>query len=599
MYRAPTGTTRPSPPLYPLPRFLMMTRRLFAARVAAVGIASPLFADLVFARAADGDPITARTVREAETLAGLTLTDAQRESLVRDLAGNAEGYAAIRALDLPNSVPPATRFDPFTPVGVAPRVGPGRGAMRPEFGGATRPSDDTDLAFAGVGMLSHLIATRQVTSTELTRLFLDRLARIGQGDLKSVVRLTADRALDTAARMDAETAAGRSRGPLHGIPYGAKDLLAARGYPTEWGTPPFAGQTFDDDAEVVARLDRAGAVLVAKLSLGELAWGDVWTGGRTNNPWNVAEGSSGSSAGSAASVAAGLVPFAIGSETLGSIVSPSTRCGASGFRPTYGRVSRAGAMALSWTMDKLGPICRSAADCALVFDAIAGRHDGDASTRDAPFDFDALAPIGGLRIGVIAPTPGSASEAADLAAIAVVERLYGKPLRPLLLPLDRYPLGAMTEVLSVEGAAAFDALAFAGPGGESPGLDRMVRQTADSWPHTLRVARFVPAVEYIQMQRARTRLMEDVARAMGDLDVVVAPSFAPGLLAATNLTGHPCAVVPHAFAPVRGAEADDARRNPRSISFVGALDRDDAALHVAAAFQAATDWHTRRPPVGG
>ncbi len=573
-----------------------MTRRAFATRVAALGVASPLLADLVFARIVGGEPITARTLREAEVLAGVSLTDAQRARMVDDLQGNAEGYAALRAMAMPNAVLPAVHFDPFTPAGVAPRVGSERMEL-PQLDGATRPPGDTDLAFAGVALLSHLIATRQVTSVELTRLALDRLER-HDAALRCVVRLTAERALDTAARMDAETANGRSRGPLHGIPYGAKDLLAARGYATEWGTPPFAGQTFDDDAHVVARLDRAGAVLVAKLSLGELAWGDVWSGGRTNTPWNTAEGSSGSSAGSAAAVAAGLVPFAIGSETLGSIVSPSTRCGTTGLRPTFGRVSRTGAMALSWTMDKLGPICRSALDCALVFDAIAGRDPHDPTSRDAPFPFDPLAPLSDLRVGVIAPIVGTSTEAADRAAIAVVERLVGAPLRAVTLP-GGYPLGVMTDVLSVEGAAALDALAFPGPDGAAPAFDRMVRQTEDSWPHVLRVARFVPAVEYIQMQRARTRLMEDMARAMGDLDVVVAPSFAPGLLAVTNLTGHPCVVVPHAFQPVLNATEGDPRRSARSFSFVGGLDRDAEALRLAHAFQTATDWHTRRPPVGG
>jgi len=320
----------------------------------------------------------------------------------------------------------------------------------------------------------------------------------------------------------------------------------------------------------------------------------VWTGGRTNNPWNVEQGSSGSSAGSASAVSAGLVPFAIGSETLGSIISPSTRCGVTGHRPTYGAVSRAGAMALSWTMDKLGPICRSALDCALVFDAIRGADPAnatskDASARNVPFPFNPASSVRGLRVGYLASAfaRDGRTRAADNAALDVVRGL-GVTLREVELP-DGYPLDVMTDMLTVEGAAAFDALAHNG------GFDRMVRQTEDSWPHVLRVARFYPAVDYVQLARARTRLMQDTARAFGDLDVIVAPSFAPRLLAITNLTGHPCVVVPHAFFDV---ENQPARKNPASFSFIGGLDRDAEALRLAHAFQTATEHHRRRPPVG-
>ncbi len=345
---------------------------------------------------------------------------------------------------------------------------------------------------------------------------------------------------------------------------------------------------------MIRKLEAAGAVLVAKTSLGELAWGDVWTGGRTNNPWNVAQGSSGSSAGSAATVSAGLVPFAIGSETLGSIVSPSTRCGDTGLRPTYGAVSRAGAMALSWTMDKLGPICRSALDCALVFDAIrgterAGAPARDASARDVPFPFDADRPLSALRVGFLASAFAATGRThdADNAALDVL-RAQGVTPVPVELP-DGYPLDVMTDMLNVEGAAAFDELAHNG------GFDQMVRQTKDSWPHSLRVARFLPAVDYVQLARARTRLMQDTAHAFGGLDVIVAPSYAPRLLAITNLTGHPCVVVPHAYFDVEGQPT---RKNPASLSFIGALDHDAEALRLAHAFQSATDFHRRRPPVG-
>jgi Asp-tRNA(Asn)/Glu-tRNA(Gln) amidotransferase A subunit family amidase len=567
-----------------------MDRRAFAAHIAAFGVASPLFPDLVFARAVEG-PITAQTLKEAESLAGITLTDAQRERMVDDLQQAREGFDAIRAMNLPNSVAPSVRFDPFTPAGLTPRTGTARARVTPPR--VAKPASDTDLAFLGVAGLAHLVRTRQVTSTRLTELFLSRL-REYDPVLKCVVSFTEARAREAAARADREIAAGRYRGPLHGIPYGAKDLLSARGYPTTWGTPPFADQTLDVDAEVVRKLDAAGAVLVAKLSLGELAWGDVWTVGRTNNPWNVEVGSSGSSAGSASAVSAGLVPFAIGSETLGSIVSPSTRCGVTGHRPTFGAVSRAGAMALSWTMDKLGPICRSALDCALVFNAIrgtdpAGAPDKDAAARDVPFPFNPASPLRTLKVGYLASAfaRDGRTKAADNAALDAIRGLGVTP-RSVELP-DGYPLDIMVDMLSVEGAAAFEALAHDG------GFDRMVRQTEDSWPHVLRAARFYPAVDYVQMARARTRLMQDTARAFGDLDVIVAPSFAPRLLAITNLTGHPCVVVPHAFFDVEGHPE---RKAPASFSFIGGLDRDAEALHLAHAFQTATDHHRRRPPVG-
>ncbi|MFN3596970.1 MAG: amidase [Rubricoccaceae bacterium] len=580
-----------------------LDRRAFVARVAALGTGSALLPGVLWAQAARG-PITPETVRAAEALAGITLTDAQREALVADLQQTAEGADAVRAMRMPNAVPPAVRFDPFGPAGLAPRAlaegGPAFALPDP----GPVPAAEADLAFASVADLGAWLAAGAVTSRRLTTLALERLERYDP-TLRCTVRTLPARALAAADAADARRAAGARRGPLDGVPYGVKDLLAVAGAPTEWGTPPFAGQTFAADAAAVRRLDAAGAVLVAKLALGELAWGDVWAGGRTNNPWNVDVGSSGSSAGSAAAVAAGLVPFALGSETLGSIVSPSTRCGVTGLRPTFGAVSRAGAMALSWTMDKLGPLARSALDCALVFDALRGADpedapERDAAARDVPFPFDPARPLATLRAGVLEPVPppagapaaARATYEATVAAQAVVRRLLAEagapPPRPFALP-EGFPASYLASLLSVEGAAAFDALVTEG------GLDAMVRQTPDSWPHVFRAARFTTAVDYVQALRARTRLMEATARAFGDLEVVVAPSFAPGLLQVTNLTGHPCVVVPHGFLPVEGHPE---RRQPVSFSFVGGLDCDAEALRLAHAFQQATDWHRRRPPVG-
>ncbi len=393
-----------------------------------------------------------------------------------------------------------------------------------------------------------------------------------------------------AEQADREIAEGRWRGPLHGVPYGAKDLLAARGAKTTWGAMPYRDQVIDADAAVVEKLREAGAVLVAKLTLGALAWGDVWFGGTTRNPWNVEQGSSGSSAGPGAAVAAGLVPFAIGSETLGSIVSPSTRTGVTGLRPTYGRVSRSGAMALSWTMDKLGPMARSALDCALVFDAIHGADEGDASARSVPFAFNPDFPLSRLRIGYFANLFDAdySGRDADNAALDAL-RGTGANLRPVTLETD-LPVGTLTSMLSVEAAAAFSDLTL------SNRADELVRQTRNAWPHVFRAARLVPAVEYLQMARARTLLMQQMASVFADYDVIVSPSFSGNILGITNLTGHPCVVLPNAFNPV---ENQPDRRNPGSLSFIGALDQDAAALRVAHAFQQATDFHQQRPPVGG
>ena len=453
-----------------------------------------------------------------------------------------------------------------------------------------RPADDEALAFMTVAELASLLKSGQVTSRELTELCLARMRRYDLV-LEAVVTLTEERARRAAARADEEIAAGNWRGPLHGIPYGAKDLLAVRGYPTTWGATPYQRQMIDEDAAVVAKLDAAGAVLVAKLTLGALAWGDVWFGGTTKNPWNIEEGSSGSSAGPGAAVAAGLVPFAIGSETLGSIVSPSTRNGVTGHRPTFGAVSRHGAMALSWSMDKLGPMARSAEDCALVFDAIRGRDERDPATVTMPFPYDARTDVQALRVGYLkeAFEEDYDNREADGETLQTLRDL-GLDLQPMALP-DNLPVDAMLMMLSVEAAAAFDELTRTG------GVDEMVRQERNAWPNVFRASRFVPAVEYLQASRARTRLCEEMAETMQAVDVFVSPSFGGQTLGITNLTGHPAVCVPNAFRPVDGQTSGSPRRSPRSITFVGGLYRDADALALAHAYQAATDFHRRRPPV--
>lgn len=498
--------------------------------------------------------------------------------MLQGLEGNLRSYAALREVEIPNEVPPALLFDPAPPHR-RPPAGEGtvRRSRRPDL---LKPGTVDEVAFWPVTDLAELIRSRQVSSEELTRMYLDRLERHGP-TLEAVITLLTDRALAQARRADREVARGEIRGPLHGVPWGAKDLLAVEGYPTTWGAAPFQDHVRSGDATVVRRLDDAGAVLVAKLTLGALAMGDYWFGGRTRNPWNLEQGSSGSSAGSAAATVAGLVGFSIGTETLGSIVSPSTRTGATGLRPTFGRVSRAGAMALSWSMDKLGPICRSVEDCALVFSAIHGADGRDPTARTVPFHWDPGRSLDELRVGYLASAfEGDDADPADRAVLEGVRALGVEPV-PVELP-DAYPLGALRVILNAEAAAAFDDLT------RSDRDELLVRQTRGSWPNSFRTARFIPAVEYIQANRVRTMVMGALDAAFDGLDVILTPSYADDVLLMTNLTGHPVTVLPHAF---------DDEGSPRSFSFLGRLYGDDACLQLAKAWQDTTEFHTRRPPL--
>jgi Asp-tRNA(Asn)/Glu-tRNA(Gln) amidotransferase A subunit family amidase len=420
-------------------------------------------------------------------------------------------------------------------------------------------------------------------------MYLDRIRRYDPV-LQCVVTLTDDRALAQAKAADEEIARGRYRGPLHGIPWGAKDLLAAKGYKTTWGAGPYKDQVIDTDATVVRRLDEAGAVLLAKLTLGELAMGDVWYGGKTKNPWKVTQGSSGSSAGPGSATSAGLVAFGIGSETLGSISSPSTRNGVTGLRPTYGRVPKTGAMALSWSMDKLGPMCRAVEDCAFVLDAIHGPDGMDPSAIDAAFRWDARMPLSSIRVGYVkaafdAPEkdPKDATRTLhftkkwdDLA----LDALRGAGVTPVPVELPTFDFEPMSLILTAEGAAAFDEMTRSGKDAQ------LVQQGKDDWANTFRSARFIPAVDYINANRARTLLMRKWAELMKTVDVIVVPTNGTSQLLATNLTGHPAVIVPHGF-------RDDG--TPVSLTFVGGLFGEDKLLRVAHAWQQATDWHLKHP----
>lgn len=516
-------------------------------------------------------------IEAAEKIAGLTFTDAERDSMVDDLADNLESYEKIRGVTLANGLPPSVQFNPI-PVGFRVPTGRDKLATTPPERREV-PADLEELAFYSVRDLAELVRAGKITSTELTEMYIDRLKRHGP-QLECVVTITEELALEQARRADREIADGLYRGYLHGIPYGAKDLLAVNGYKTTWGAEPYKDQVFDETATVVDRLEEAGAVLVAKLTLGALAWGDVWYGGKTRNPWNLEQGSSGSSAGSASATAAGLVAFAIGSETWGSIVSPSTRCGTTGLRPTFGRVSRAGAMALSWSMDKIGPICRTVEDCALVFEAIRGPDGVDQTVVDAPFSYDFRIDLRELKIGYLRGPfdEDYPNKDNDTATLVELQEL-GAKLIPVELP--DFPTYSMAFILSAEAAAAFDELT------RSNRDDLMVRQIKKAWPNVFRSSRFIPAVEYIQANRLRYEVIQAMHQVMADVDVYLSPTFGGDNLLLTNLTGHPCVVVPNGF---------DEKGSPTSITFIGNLYDEATVLAVANAYQRATGFHQKHPP---
>lgn len=626
---------------------IMMDRRNFLAICSQFGFASTLLPGTLYtiavqaqtaspaanmshpASAPKGLPkITAEMLAQAAALAGVSIAPDQVPMMLDGLNQQRTGYQSIRALDIPNSVAPAYIFDPMPPgatlhtnrelpnYGSAPAVG-------------STPKDLEALAFDTVPQLAEYVRTKKVSSVALTQMYIERIRRYDP-ELHFLVTLTEERAMAQAKAADAEIAAGKYRGPLHGLPWGAKDLLAVKGYPTTWGAGGFQHQTIDEDATVVQRLDAAGAVLVAKLTLGALAMGDKWFGGRTRNPWNKQQGSSGSSAGPASATAAGCIAFSIGSETLGSISSPSTRCGTTGLRPTFGFVPRTGAMALSWTMDKLGPICRAVDDCAIVMSSIYGPDEKDLSVKNAAFNWDRDFDWRSLRVGYLKsafdmPKPLDEKMAAGLTpdeekkwqarlahrranrARTVYDRKYdvtaldklksmGVKLIPVELP--KLPFAAMANLLSAEAAAAFDDLTVTG-------RDKLLtEQGPEDWPNVFRIARFYPAVEYIQANRARTLAIHQMAKIFETVDVLVTPSAGEQLVV-TNLTGHPAVIQPNG---VRGKDApkppatdtgDDDNiggpGTPVSITFLGGLYQDAKLCAFARAYQQATDFYKMHP----
>jgi Asp-tRNA(Asn)/Glu-tRNA(Gln) amidotransferase A subunit family amidase len=502
----------------------------------------------------------------------LGFSDEEIDLMRGDVASQLEGARTMREYPLDNSVSSALVFDPFG-VGVQFRATPVQPADTTiALPDVDRPSDLEDLAFADITTLAALIRSRKVSCVEVAQNFITRLRRLDE-TLHCVITFTEERALEQSRVLDQELSDGKWRGLLHGIPWGAKDLLAVRGYPTTWGAMPFKDQVIDVDATVVTKLDQAGAVLIAKLSLGALAWGDVWFDGTTRNPWNREQGSSGSSAGPASATAAGGVVFAIGSETLGSIISPSVRCGNSSLRPTFGAVSRHGAMALSWSMDKLGPMCRTLHDAAIVFDAIQGPDPLDTHGQSFSFRLPERVDVRGWKVGY--PAQAFENSLRDKSVLAELEKL-GVELVPIDLP--SYPVSEMSVILSVEAAAAFDELTRTGRAQE------LVRQSSDAWPNVFRSAQLVSAVQYINANRLRSVLMRDMDAVMSQVDLFVHPSFYG--LTSTNLTGHPTVVAPNGFT---------ASGMPYSICFTGQLFGEEQLLALSRAWQESNRYHEKHP----
>jgi Asp-tRNA(Asn)/Glu-tRNA(Gln) amidotransferase A subunit family amidase len=523
--------------------------------------------------------ITPEMLEHALALIGLEFPAEQRELMLRTVHRQLETYEVLRAIDIGYDVEPAFVFNPLLPGKMPPK-------QAPPFPDYTRRPPATrawqsieELAFLPVEQLAPLVRERRVSSTDLTRMYLARLKKYSPG-LLCVVNLTEDLALEQAAQADREIAAGRYRGPLHGIPWGAKDLFATKGIRTTWGAAPFRVQVPDHDSAVVERLREAGAVLVAKLSMGELAMGGQWYAGMTKNPWDLEQSSSGSSAGSAVAAAAGLAGFTIGTETLGSIMSPSERCGATGLRPSFGRVSRHGAMALSWTMDKIGPICRSVEDCAIVFEAIRGPDPRDRSTIDAAFAWNPGLPLSQLRVGVLRKHFDALEEKDKPVYEEALRALESTGVKLEDAEFPAFPTSALRMLIEAEGAAAFEHL------GRTGGFEQLRGQERGNWPNLLRSARLMPAADYINMQRARTLLMQKMDELMSRWDVLVTPPDGD-VLRSGNLCGIPEVSVPCGF---------DAN-HPKSLRFVGALFHEGAPLRLALAYEQATKWHTMHPPM--
>ncbi len=590
------------------------SRRRFLARgalglvgAAAAGAQTPLppGAPPAFGTApAVGPVVSGETFAQAEALVEIEMTARDRAEAAGNwrqaMAPLLERRAGPRTVPLPDAVAPATVWHPLLPgQQLAGGIGGETFAIRP-VPARPLPASDAEIAFATVPELGAWIKTRQISSARLTQIYLDRLRQYDP-KLHCVITLTAELALAQAQQADAELAAGRYRGPLHGLPWGAKDLLDTAGIRTTYGAEPFRDRVPEKNAVVVQRLADAGAVLVAKLSLGALALNDVWFGGQTRNPWLLEEGASGSSAGPGAAVAAGLVAFAIGSETGGSIVSPSMRCGVEGLRPTYGRVARTGAMTLCWSLDKLGPMARGVEDTMLVLQAITGPDAGDVASVPSSLHFNANYTVNGLRVGYFPDwlNQPPATEV-DRAAFALLPKLGMVPT-PVSLP--DWPYDSLQLILFAEGAASFEELTL------SHRVDQLTMQVPDAWPNSFRQARFLSAVDFVQADRMRRRVAEEMARIFSAVDVLLVPSLRDETLTITNFTGHPSLTVRTGFVEVSEARSDWApdpahplprfsppRRVPHGVTFIGRLFDEGTMASAALAMERATGAVGERPP---
>jgi len=549
-----------------------------------------------------GPEISAATFAEAEKLVQFGMTESERTmaaaSWRRTLASVYERRTGPRKLVLEDTLAPATRWDPMLP---AVKSAPQRDRfVRSRADGSSLPKNDEDIAFATVAQLSRWIESKQLSSERLTLIYLDRLERFNP-KLRCAITITRELALKQAKQADQEIAHGKYRGPLHGVPYGVKDLLDTADIPTTYGAEPYRNRVPKEDSAVVKKLTAAGAVLVAKLSLGALALNDIWFGGQTMNPWLLEEGASGSSAGPGASTAAGLVGFSIGSETGGSIVSPSMRCGVTGLRPTYGRVPRTGAMTLCWSLDKLGPMTRGVEDGLLVLQAISGQDVGDAASVPSHLDFDATASVKGLRVGYF-PEWMRQNPATDVdrAALETVKKL-GMTVVEVSIP--NWPYDSLNLILFAEGAAAFEELTLSG------GLGELKAQVPDAWPNLFRQARFLSAVDFVQADRMRRKVAQEMARVFSEVDLLLVPSLRDEILVITNFTGHPSLTLRAGFVEVAKARSDWApdpehplptfnppRRVPHGVTLIGRL-FDEGTLGTAGiTLERAFGVWSERPP---
>ena len=523
------------------------------------------------------DTLTRKDFLIGEKFLDLDFTEPEIDSMYFAVRNNVRAINTMHKYHLDNSVPMSLAHSPQLPGMKFNKV---QNPVKWNLPVISLPKNKNELAFYSILQLASLIKNKKITSVDLTHFFIDRLKKYGD-TLQCVISITEDIAMQQAIQADKEIAAGKYRGVLHGIPYGLKDLFAVKGTRTTWGAEPYKDQVINEDAYVYTKLKEAGAVLIAKFTLGALAQGDYWFGGRTKNPWNTKFGSSGSSAGSTAATVAGLVPFAIGTETLGSIISPATTCGATGLRPTFGSISRSGAMTLSWSMDKAGPLCRSAEDAAVVFYYLHGTDGKDASAVNMPFNYTGKTDLSKLKIAYARNYFGKRDTLGNELPALEAFRKAGAQLIPVDFPDSGvYNFNMSGLILTVEAAAAFDEFTRSGLD------DKMTRQFRNDWPNSFRTSRFVPAVDYINANRHRYLLMQKINEFMSQYDVVICPSFAGSQLRITNLTGHPAVCIPTGF---------NNNHLPTSITLLGNLYSEATLLSVAKAYQQATQWDEMHP----